>query len=323
MLRSLGWLDFGLNLSENLGNSFEFAKKMFSDIGRLIVLIVLDVIPIVDWIVIGYAARVLRETPSSDVPPKLDKYGEMFVDGAKIFFATLIYMIIPLVLIGAGIATFAVSMPWSLFLQGGTIGSGGNQSIPNVNPGTMMFSGAGLVLVLIGAVLAFFLLLILSIGIAHMTRTGKFGKAFAFGEIFSIIRGIGWAKYIVWVIVIFVIAVIVGGIAGAIPAVGWLISLIISPFLTVFIFRSLGLLYNEGAPPELKTQAMPASATAGGMVCASCGAALQPNQKFCPSCGAPAPRPPAATPATKFCASCGAKMPAGATFCGSCGAKQS
>jgi ribosomal protein L40E len=187
----------------------------------------------------------------------------------------------------------------------------------------MMFSGVGLALVLIGAVLAFFLLLILSIGIAHMIRTGKFGKAFAFGEIFGIIRAIGWAKYVVWAIVIFVIAVIVGGIAGAIPVVGWLISLIISPFLTVFVFRSLGLLYNEGAPPELKIQAMPASATAGGTVCASCGAALQPHQKFCPSCGAPVPPPPAATPATKFCVSCGAKIPAGATFCGSCGAKQS
>ena len=308
-----------MNLSENLGNSFEFAKKMFSDIGRLIILIVLGVIPIVDWIVIGYAARVLRETPGSEVPPKLEKYGEMFVDGAKVFFATLIYMIIPLILIGAGIAAFAVSMPWNLLMQGGTFGP---ENIPNVNPGTMMFSGLGLVLVLIGAVLAFFLLILLSIGVAHMVKSGKFGKAFAFSEIFGVIGRIGWARYIVWVIVIFVIAVIVGGIAGAIPAVGWLISLIISPFLTVFIFRSLGLLYNEGAPPELKTQVMPASATAGGTVCSSCGATLQPNQKFCPSCGAPVPPPPAAPTATKFCGSCGAKMPAGATFCGSCGAKQ-
>ena len=52
----------GLNLTENLGKSFDYAKKMFTDIGRLIVLIVLDVIPIVNWIVIGYGARVLRES---------------------------------------------------------------------------------------------------------------------------------------------------------------------------------------------------------------------------------------------------------------------
>jgi hypothetical protein len=310
-------VDFALNLSENLSNSFDFAKKMFSDIGRLIILIVLDIIPIVNWIVAGYAARVLKETPSTDAPPKLEKYGEMFVDGAKIFFASLIYMIVPIILIVAGAAAFAI--PWASFMQGGTFQPG---NVPNVTPGTIMFSGLGVALILIGAILAFFLLIILSIGLANMIKSGKFGKAFAFSEIFGVIGRIGWARYVVWVIVIFVISVIVGGIAGAIPAVGWLISLIISPFLIVFVFRSLGLLYNEGAPPELKTQAMPAPATTGGMTCASCGAALQPSQKFCPNCGAPAPPPPAPTPATKFCGSCGAKMPATATFCGTCGAKQ-
>ena len=73
MLHSQRWLDFGLNLSENLGNSFEFAKKMFSDIGRLIILIVLDIIPIVNWIVIGYAARVLRETPGASCASEAGK----------------------------------------------------------------------------------------------------------------------------------------------------------------------------------------------------------------------------------------------------------
>jgi len=297
----------GLNLTGNLGNSFEYAKKMFSDVGRLIVLIVLDVIPIVNWIVIGYGARVLRESPGSDVPPKLEKYGEMFVDGAKIFFASLIYMIIPIIFIGAGFASFSAGG----FLQGQMLG-----------PGAMMFSGTGLVLILVGVILAFFFLLVLSIGLAHMVRTGKFGKAFAFGEIFAIIRGIGWSKYVGWAIVVFVIALVVGGIAGAIPYVGWLISIIISPVLTVFIFRSLGLLYNESAPPELRTQSMPS--TGAGMVCASCGALLQQQQKFCPSCGAVVAAPaPAAATESKFCTSCGAKIPAGVTFCGSCGAKQS
>lgn len=296
----------GLNLTENLGNSFEYAKKMFSDIGRLVILIVLDVIPIVNWIAIGYGARVLRESPGSDAPPKLIKYGEMFVDGAKIFFASLIYMLIPVILIGAGVASFSAGG----FLQGQMVGAG-----------AMVFGGTGLVLILIGAILAFFFLLILSIGLAHMIRTGKFGKAFAFGEIFGIIRGIGWAKYVGWAIVVFIIALVIGGIAGAIPYLGWLVSAIISPVLTVFIFRSLGLLYTESVAPELRTQSMPSTAT--GMVCASCGAPLQQQQKFCPSCGATVPTPPPTTTTdSKFCTSCGAKIPAGVTFCGSCGAKQ-
>ena len=91
-----------MNLGDNFSDSFEYTKKLFSDAGRLIILIVLSIIPIVDLIVIGYQARVLRESPGTGTPPKLEKYGELFVDGAKVFFAAVIYMLIPLILIAVG-----------------------------------------------------------------------------------------------------------------------------------------------------------------------------------------------------------------------------
>jgi hypothetical protein len=296
-----------MNLSENLNNSFNYARKLFSDVGRLIILIVLDLIPIANWIVVGYAARVLKESPGAEAPPKLDRYGELFVNGAKVFFASLIYMIIPTILIAAGGVSFFVGL-----LSG---------EVPS-----MVLGGTAVVLVLVGIILAIILLIILGVGIAHMVKSGRFGKAFAFGEIFSIIRGIGWGRYLGWIVLVIVIAAVVGAITGAVPYVGWIVSAIISPVLSVFIFRSLGLLYNDGAPPELRAQAGPSAI--GGLACASCGTSLQPYHKYCPSCGAPAPAPPTPAPpsttetGTKFCISCGAKIPAGASFCGSCGAKQ-
>ena len=293
-----------MNLGENLGNSFEFAKRLLSDGGRLIILIVLGIIPIVNWIVVGYAARVLREAPGIETPPKLERYGEMFVDGAKVFFALLIYMLIPTILIATGGASvFAGMLP----LQGAVF-------VPN-----MMLGGTGVILLLVGILLAIILLLLLAVGMAHMIKTGKFGKAFAFGEMLSIIRGIGWGKYIGWIVVLAIISVIVGGAVGLIPYVGWIISAIISPFVSVFVFRSLGLLYNDGAPPALRVQPSAVS----GLACSSCGTPLQQQHKFCPNCGAaaPAPPPPAAE-GTKFCMSCGAKLPASVKFCGTCGAKQ-
>ena len=298
-----------MNLSENLSNSFDFAKKLLSDGGRLIILIVLDIIPIVNWIVIGYAARVLRESPSTETPPKLEKYGDMFVDGAKVTFASLIYMLVPAILIAAGASSLFAGM---LSLQGGVV-------TPSV-----MLGGTGVVLLLVGIVLGIILLFLLAVGMAHMLKTGKFGKAFAFGEILSIIRSIGWAKYVVWIVVLIIISIIVGGAAGLIPYVGWVISAMISPILSVFIFRSLGLLYNDGAPSELRIQSSAASAVSS-LVCSSCGTTLQPQHKFCPTCGAAAPVPPPPTPVAenqKFCVSCGAKIPASAKFCGTCGANQ-
>ncbi len=296
-----------MDITENFNKSFDYVKKLSSDGGRLIILIVLDLIPIVNWIVLGYAARVLREPLGSEAPPKLERYGEMFVDGAKVFFASLIYMLIPLVLIGAGALSFIASF---FSLQG-------QMMAPSV-----VFGGTGLALAGVGVVLAIILMIFLGVGIAHMIKIGKFGKVFAFGEILNTIRGIGWGRYLSWIVLVVIISVIISGLAGLIPYAGWVISAIISPFLSVFIFRSLGLLYNDGASPELRGQGQ--APALGGLVCASCGTPLQSNQKFCPSCGAAAPAPPPPTTAagTKFCISCGAKIPANANFCGSCSAKQ-
>jgi len=294
-----------LNLTENLSNSFEFAKRLLSDGGRLIILIVVGIIPIVNWIVVGYAARVLRESPGTEVPPKVEKYGKMFVDGAKVFFASLIYMLIPIILIATGGASLFAGM---LSMQSSVV-------VPSV-----MLGGAGAVILLVGVLLGIILLLLLAVGVGHMLKTGKFGKAFAFGEILSIIGSIGWGKYIAWIVVLVIISIIIGGVAGLIPYVGWVVSAIISPILSVFVFRSLGLLYNDGAPQELRVQPSAVSA----LVCTSCGTPLQSRHKFCPNCGAgaPTPTPPPPAESTRFCMSCGAKLPASAKFCGACGAKQ-
>ena len=294
-----------MHLGDNFGNSFEYTKKLFSGVGRLIIIIVLSIIPIVDWIVIGYQAKVLKESPGQGAPPKLEKYGELFVDGAKVFFATLVYMLVPFILIVVGgVGAFAGLA--SLQAQA-------------VAPAVLV-GGTAVIVLLVGIVLAILLLIFLGVGMAHMIKTGKFGKAFAFGEILGIIRGIGWVKYLGWIVVTVIIGAILAGISSAIPIVGSIIAAIVQPLFGVFIFRSMGLLYNDGAPPELRVQ----TPTITGLACASCGTALQLQHKFCPNCGAAAPQP-SPTPIqseTKFCISCGAKLPSNAKFCGSCGAKQ-
>ncbi len=79
-----------MDIGDNFSDSFNYTKKLFSDGGRLLILIILDIIPVVNWIVVGYSSRVLGEAPGSESPPTLEKYGDLFVDGAKVFFASLI-----------------------------------------------------------------------------------------------------------------------------------------------------------------------------------------------------------------------------------------
>jgi hypothetical protein len=227
-----------VDLADNLNNSFAYARKLFSDFGRLVILIVLDLIPIVNLIVTGYASRVLRESPGADSPPKLVDYGDLFMDGLRIAIASIIYMLVPLLLIGAGIGSFIAAM----VMQGGADFVLKGFTLDQM----FLFVGTGLALVLTGALIAFVMLIMLVAGIAHMIKTGHFGKAFAFGEILGKIGKIGWGKYLAWIILVAIIAAIVSAVTAAIPQpLGWLVSAIIGPGLIVFFFRSLGLLYSE------------------------------------------------------------------------------
>ncbi len=210
-----------MDISGIFSDSFDYAKKLFSDGGRLLILIILDIIPVVNWIVVGYASRVLREAPGNKSPPTLEKYGDLFVDGAKVFFASLIYMIIPLILIGLGFASV-----FSAMFMGGLMTGTLN---PMAAGGMVLLGWTDLVPLLVGAILAFLALIVLDGAIAHMIKEQKFGKAFAFGEILGVIRGIGWGRYLASVVLVSIIAVILGAVVGAIPFVGWLIEIIIAP----------------------------------------------------------------------------------------------
>jgi hypothetical protein len=230
-----------MTLSENLNNSFGYAKALASDIGRYVILLILNIIPVVNLIVTGYGARIIKTTPEVNELPKLERYGDMFIDGLKIAVAGFVYMVIPAILMISG----AILMGLGVFAGiPGTMS--GSVTIPTA--GAFALTGLGALLLLVGLVLAFVVAIFFAMGIAHMLRTNNFGKAFAFGEIRQIIGRIGWGRYIGWLLVLFLIGVVLGAITGAIPfPFGTIISLILGPFLVAFYFRSIGTMYSAGA----------------------------------------------------------------------------
>ncbi len=66
---------------------------------------------------------------------------------------------------------------------------------------------------------------------------------------------------------------------------------------------------HQASQPVPQQQVQPSN-----NVCIRCGAAIAPNAKFCPECGA--------SQAAPKCVSCGAMLPPGTKFCPECGAKQ-
>jgi len=257
-----------LDLGQNINSSIDYTRKLFADLGRLVILIILNIIPIINLIVVGYYAKTIRETPSSDSPPRLEQYGDLWIDGLKIAIASIIYMILPLILIVTGAVSFFAGFMWGVY-----------------GPGMMLVpAGLGAALFVVGIILAFAIAIIMAMAIVHMVKTGSFGKAFAVGEILGIIGKIGWGKYILWLIVIFIFAVIVGAV-GQIPVIGWIISLIISPVFGVFTARSAALMYTDAVAPASSPTAP--SVPSEKKFCMACGAQIPKEATYCPICGKP------------------------------------
>jgi hypothetical protein len=268
-----------MDLGKNLNDSFNYAQKLFSDLGRLVILLVVSIIPIVNLIMLGYAGQVVKESPEGTAPPILKDYGNLFIQGLMMVIVSIAYMIVPIILIAIGFASASLS-----FIFG---------------PGVL---GFGLIIGVIGIVIWFLASLFMYMGIVNMLKQNNFGKAFAFSEINDVIRKIGWGNYILWVIVIFILTVILFVILAFIPIIGWLISFIISPAVAVFIYRSAASVYAEGhgyvapsppithppapsapAPPPPPPQ--PTTQQTEKIFCSNCGAENSAANRFCYKCG--------------------------------------
>jgi len=222
-----------MDLSDNLNRSASFVGKLFSDVGNLIILIVLEIIPIVNLTVAGYFAKIVRENPEE--PPKLSDYGKLFIDGLLVVIAAIIYMIVPIIILGVGLAfslggyAFYSPTPMSLL--------------------SLLSSGLMIVarLMIVALILAFIFAIFGVMAIGNMIRTGNFSKIFAFSENWQLIQRVGLGNYILWLVIMFVIGLIAAVIGSAIH---WIVVAILLVLLLVFFGKSLALMLNEAIGPS-------------------------------------------------------------------------
>lgn len=197
---------------------------------KIIILGIIMIIPIVNFIGWGYLLRILKATFAGiDEQPDFDEIGELFVDGLKILVVNIAYMIIPFIVIFAGIYS-------SILAYGNLL--------------TDPFAVIGLIggIALIGIILLIIFGIFEIIALANMALyDGELGAAFRFSEILERISMIGWVNYIIWLIVMFIIGLVGGIIAGIlniIPYIGMIIAyLTVYPYLYMLYARSLALLF--------------------------------------------------------------------------------
>lgn len=213
-----------MDIGENISDSVRYPT---SDLGKLLILGIIMIIPIVNFIGMGYFLRALKSNLAGiSELPNFDDVGELFIEGLKIFIVGIIYSI-PVWIIGTG------------------LGAG-----KNVIMNAGMLSGAALYALILGYVVYVILAIIIGfieiIAVANLAyNDGEFGAAFRFSEIFEHISSIGWADYIIWYIVVVLVSLIIGLIAVAITFVLaiTIIGIILIPVLFILVLSYISLFY--------------------------------------------------------------------------------
>lgn len=224
-----------MDIGEIVSDSIKYPT---SDLKKLVILgfmFLISFLIVPAFLVLGYGFRALKASiAGADELPEYDEWGEMFVDGLKVFVVEFVYFLIPALIIIIG--------SWASIAALAAASTTGTMTDPTAFIG--IISGT----VLIGGIVAIILGLIATIALANMAyNDSELGAAFRFGEIMNIISQIGWVDYIIWYVVIIIISIIIGVISGIvqiIPIIGTLIAiLVIVPYSQLFFYRALALLY--------------------------------------------------------------------------------
>ncbi len=229
-----------MNINENIRDSLQYPVM---DWVKIIVLGIILMIPIVNFIGLGYYLRIIKSTLAGlDELPDFKRVGELFIDGIKILLVCIIYAIVPLIF-------YALSVVIA-----------GSATVPSSTTASSAFSfnylpaltGISLVFLIISAIFAIIISIFAYMGIANMAyHQGEIGAALRYRDILDRIAAIGWGNYILWWIVLMLIITIGGfiiGIAGGVLlffVLGLLVFLLGYGYLVIFQARSVALIFES------------------------------------------------------------------------------
>jgi hypothetical protein len=188
---------------------------------------------IIGLIYSGYGLSIIRDTISDidETLPEFD-WANNLVDGLKVFVLYFLYMLIP------GLIYFVLMI---------IFGFSSVALISSAGAGAFIASIFGVIIIVV--IVAVIFELFATIAMARLAETGRFGSIFEFSEINQTISNIGWGNYIIWFILLMIICMVIGfvaGLVGWIPIIGQiLVALILPGFLVIFSSRATGLIYKE------------------------------------------------------------------------------
>ncbi|HVP97543.1 DUF4013 domain-containing protein [Methanoregula sp.] len=185
---------------------------------------------LLSFVVSGYIVRVYRGTTP---PPSFNAWVSLFIDGIKLTIVGFIWLVPAMILFIVG---FVMIVSATVL---------GTASMPSLMSAGLIFLLIGLIVLVIAAIYA-------ALGTVRFARTGSMREGLRFSEITNTIQAIGWGSYILALIIMGVLVILVSliiSLFALIPFVGWVIELILMPFVQVFSARYISRVYDHSVPP--------------------------------------------------------------------------
>jgi hypothetical protein len=227
-------------------NYEEAIKKPFTDLGKLILGIILSIIPIVNWIAQGYIIENsgLGKNKPSKKMPEWKNLGDYFKKGLLSYVILFIYMIPAIIVFsiaigyaaGSLLAAFGGVMPEG-FMSSMMAGQVQREELRQLLSQHWMLALPTLITLAPILLLGLFLLLVAvylsPIAVLNYLKNKKFGKAFDFNFVFS--KAITGKYFTAW-LVAGVIAAILRAVLFFIPWIGFAIAYFISGVIAYSLY---------------------------------------------------------------------------------------
>jgi hypothetical protein len=239
-----------MDIGDVVSDSLKYPSSDWTKVVILGVLLLISFLIIPLFLAIGYTFRVIKASLTGiEELPTFDEWGEMMIDGIKVFVVYLVYSLPAII-----ISVFSlISMWYSIVSLDHITQISGTTLTPEMV--FSIFGGTALVGLIIAGIYILVIYPIMAVGIGNMAYyDGELGAAFRFSEIIEIISQIGWVDLIIWYVVVLIVGIVIsfiGGIIGIIPILGWIILIfLVYPYIYLFYARTVAWLYSSAFDPE-------------------------------------------------------------------------
>jgi hypothetical protein len=249
------------SITAGLQSIFTYPFKSEHWQGRFAILalfVLLAFIPFVPIIfMLGYCGRVMRDVIAGNDPvlPEWTGWGQLFMDGLKMLFALLIYMLPGFILVGIGYGVMFISQ-LSLASQVNPENYSAVFGEFTHSLGSMWLMYVGFLLMMVAGVFA-------PPAVTHMVAKGQFAAAFHISEWWKVFRAnlvgfliadalvMGVYMVVMWVVYFFVVSIVLCCVSPFVVAIG-------TAYMALVTYALFAKIYYEGvqklaavpAPPQ-------------------------------------------------------------------------